>query len=77
MTSRSDLNPQPRAWPCCALCHESFVLRRALVFKRSRSETSGSTLTMEWCWQRDCKHRKAGVEAAGETKQTTRKAKRR
>jgi hypothetical protein len=63
--TKSDLNPQPRAWPCCALCHMPFVLRRSIVFSAVKSAPKRHTLTMEWCWQRDCKHRKSGVESAG------------
>ena len=71
-----DLNPQPRVWPACAECLEPFVLRRAIVFKQARTRHTGhtaSTIDFEWCWQRDCKHRKA--EAITQISKPTKKRK--
>lgn len=43
-TTSEQANPQPIAWPQCAVCHVDYVLRRALFM-------SG---TARWCWMRDC-----------------------
>ncbi len=51
---QEDLNPQPKAWPMCSTCKQSFVLRRAMVF-----DVKAGVIDMQWCWQRDCKHKKA------------------
>ena len=66
--SRSNLNPQPRAWPRCSECKTAYVLRLALMFD-SRTRTMSS----EWMWQRDCKHRKAEPEVAGAPSSTTKR----
>lgn len=60
--AKSDLNPQPRAWPCCSTCNTAYVLRRALVFAVAKSKRS--TLASEWIWQRDCKHRTSAAKVA-------------
>lgn len=62
----TDLNPQPKTWLRCSECKTSYVLRRAMVMDRA-----AKTLTVEWTWQRDCKHRKAETEvASAKTKRT-------
>lgn len=66
--NRSDLNPQPRAWPRCSECKTAYVLRLALMF-----DSHIKTMSNEWMWQRDCKHRKAEPEVAGSPSGTTKR----
>jgi hypothetical protein len=44
----------PRAWPECDRCGSPFVLRRMSMLEPAK-----------WSWQRDCKHKTAGVRLAG------------
>lgn len=51
-----DLQPDPTAWPECAECGVTYVLRRCIVF--------GDETGYRWLWQRDCKHKKADAVIA-------------
>lgn len=49
-------HPEVVAWPVCEEpeCETPYVLRRCLAM-------NGNEWKMEWLWQRDCKHKKAGA----------------
>jgi hypothetical protein len=50
-------NPQPLVYPRCSECSEPAVYKRFLSF---------ATGKFTWAWARDCKHKKAPLEMAGE-----------
>lgn len=52
--------PRVVAYPKCEECGAAFVLRMCFSF-------GTSDLTHDWLWQRDCKHKKAGIVAVGPT----------
>jgi hypothetical protein len=57
MPDTTDAMPVVGVYPRCSECQLAYVLRLCM-----RLSTATASLTSEWLWQRDCKHKGAAAE---------------
>jgi hypothetical protein len=57
----SKLTPAVKHYPVCDECKHPYVLKLVLVMDRNHGNTGKTMMYADFCWVRDCKHKKAEV----------------